>query len=119
MRFLPPLRYSIPAVLGLLGLILLLLAFFDGLQRSERLIESESRAQLLTLGTRIAARLETLFASRDSRGATEILLQTANEPHLLTAVVLDARGNTLESSSPELFGKQMGEFASPWMASAL
>lgn len=119
MKYFPPLKYAMPALLGALGVILVSLAFFDGIQRSELLIENESRSQVLTLGTRVSARLEQLYAARDTRGVDDSLMRIANEPHLVAAVVVDALGNTVDSVDAGFLNRKLIDFATPGGAALL
>jgi len=118
-KFLLPLRFSTPLVLGVLGLVLVLLAFFDGLQRTEQQIDSEAHSQLLTFGTRVASSLERLYADNNTQGLAYVLLRSTSEPHLRVAAVIDAQGNTIASTDATRVGKPLADYSTPWSGTAL
>jgi two-component system, cell cycle sensor histidine kinase and response regulator CckA len=107
MRWNLPLRYSIPILLGLVSVLLSAFAFYDGLTRTESLIEDEMYSRTVAFGTRISGAMEMRYARGESQLAESAVLRAANEPHLRREIVFDPLGRIVVSTDYALRDKTL------------
>ncbi len=91
-RFPPPIRYTVPGVLLVIGVLLQLGVLELELQRGrQRVVHSATNEMRLT-GTLISANAETAFRIENTEGAAAIMGVLAGEPTVKNAVLVGANG---------------------------
>src|SRR5207302_11034465 len=99
-----PLRYSTPAVLLLLGLLLAGVATFDDLRSAARRVEAQLRDRAESLGTRVSSKLTYEHAHGDLPGAELEVSLLAAVPDLRLGGGGDEAVRGLAATGPALPG---------------
>jgi PAS domain S-box-containing protein len=113
MKYPVPLRFSIPGMLFLLGLLLAAGSLYDDVRSTERLVEQETRHRAASLGNRMSSRLEYHHGQGDTR-ATELEFSLIGmEPYLSRGLACDQSNRVLHASEYALRGRPLSEFVPP------
>lgn len=107
MRFPLPLRFTIPALVFLLGVTLGLLSFQNEIATANRRIEEDFSRRAAFLGKQVAGMLEYHFGIGDLDAANRQVSLMQSHQNLSVAFVCDDSGKVLFSTDPRLEGRTM------------
>ena len=100
-----PLRYTIPALLLLLGVLLAVIVMYADVHVSAQAVETEMRKYAASLGNRVAGNIENMYARGDAAHVVREINVLSTEPHLKLALVCDDKGRVSAASEPALKGR--------------
>ena len=104
-----PLRYSLPAVLLLFGLVLAGAVVWNDMYNSRRMIEDESQRQMASLGSRTTSRLEYYYGRSDQAAVERDIALLITEPYLLLGLVFDEFDRVLAGTDPAHRGGHLAD----------
>ncbi|MDB6025383.1 MAG: sensor histidine kinase response regulator, partial [Verrucomicrobiales bacterium] len=105
MRFPLPLRFTIPALVFLLGITLGLLSFQNEIATANRRIEEDFVRRANFLGKQVGGMLEYHFGIGDLDGANRQISLLQSHQNISVAFVCDDSGKILFSTDPRLEGR--------------
>jgi two-component system, cell cycle sensor histidine kinase and response regulator CckA len=108
-----PLRFSIPAVLAVMSILLTAFGVYDAWHDTNVTIEQDISNQLIATGTRIAAVMEDRFSRNETSIALTAVQRMVTEPYLASAALVDAGGAVLTSTDLSAIGEPVGRFGAP------
>lgn len=106
-----PLRHSIPALILVVGIAVLLLAWQIESRALQRNLLELAEHQLRSNAGYVSAELEAAFRNRDSVSARAFVERAISEPELKLVMLADPQGNVRYSSEPQQIGKPLVEIS--------
>ncbi len=106
------LRYSVPGVLLLLGLVLTTISYYQETRTASDEIEAKVTERAIAMGNRIAGKLEFFGGRGDSASSQLEVAGLATTPDIILAFVCDDADRIVLATDPALVGRPAAEVVS-------